>query len=90
MRLFNLKKLIKPKSDEKTYIENERFDSDFEDEGEEYIDIQEGGIYEELEENKPNQNTSKKLSLDDIINEARNETINNSKKVNDDFNLLDR
>lgn len=90
MRLFNLKKLLKPKSDEKTYIENERFDTDFDDEDEEYIDIQEGGIYEELEENKLNQNESKKLSLDDIINEARNGTVSNSKKVNDDFNLLDR
>lgn len=89
MKLFNLKKFIKPKSDEKTYIENEHFDTDFDDEGEEYITIQEGGIYEEFEQKALNKNESKKLSLDDILKEVM-EQPKQTNKSNDDFNLLDR
>ena len=93
MKLFNLKKFIKPKSDEKTYIENERFDTDFDDEDEEYITIQEGGIYDEPEQKTFNQNKKEKHSLDWFLEEAMEYSkskLKESYSNNDDFNLLDR
>lgn len=93
MKLFNLKKFIKPKSDEKTYIENEHFDTDFDDEDEKYITIQEGGIYDEPEQKTFNQNKKEKHSLDWFLEEAMEYSKSKSKESysnNDDFNLLDR
>ena len=91
MKLFNLKKFIKPKSDEKTYVENEHFYTDFDDEEEKYITIQEGGIYDEPEQKTFNQNKKEKHSLDWFLEEAMEYSKSKeSNSNNDDFNLLDR
>ena len=89
MRFFKRKKT---NIEEKTLIENESFYDDFEDEDSDYIEIQEGGVYEELEERTHVENVPKeKHSLDYFLNEA-NEFAKASNKVvaDDDFNLLDR